>query len=603
MLDMMGPRTQSHRTFLHPWNECSLAQGYHATRRGPDAVSQDGYGAVFDGRLENASGQTLSEPGKLIVEIYRTQGVSGFVNLRGEFAFVLWDPVKHLLVCARDALGTRPLYYRAVAGGFSFASEERGLSPLFGSEPPADIRIAEFFAGLVPPTDRGWRPTVFRVIPGTAVLVDAAGLRIESFDSLDLQAECRDNLAQQARIFHDLLKDAVRRRCDAEIEIDCFLSGGLDSSSLFSLVSSLGQGSLRALSLINASRPELSEEVFINAALQGHDVEAVKYDVGQFDPYAGAQEALARHAGPFSAPNLLMMRPLYDAARPGSILLDGHGGDEVVSKGTGRLFDLARGGRWIALYVELRGVADLYGEDAWTMFIQLYLSFGPGRHKLKAFLQKFCPKALNVSAQIDDPLDYLSESFREASGADEAFSQRRQARPSTGRAADHAVLLQPQQTYALELLDREAQASGVVGQYPFWDRALIDYSMSLPTWSKLKRGWTRFILRKAMIKALPEMILWRRDKHDFSQQLEEGLLRSHVVSLENLAGAKDCLRRYLDVDRLLELRANLEKPDVKLNGATLQFLWRVGLWILWSRANSQVTPACSLNSRGHDVPQ
>ena len=148
------------------------------------------------------------------------------------------------------------------------------------------------------------------------------------------------------------------------------------------------------------------------------------------------------------------------------------------------------------------------------------------------------------------------------------------------------MLLEPQQVFALEVLDREAQDAGVEARCPFWDRSLIDYSMSLPPSAKLKGGWTRLILRQAMAGILPPEVLWRRDKHDFSAQLRLGLQRSAIISSRAIEAARASLAPYLDVDRVLALRARLDDDRHPVSGADLQMLWRIGLWSIWLRVHN-----------------
>ena len=602
MLDAMGRRGGADRAFRHFPPHLHLACGHLPTRPGDGIVEDEGYAVVLDGRLETGDGKRLAAPGRTIIDIYRSEGIAGFAALKGEFAFGLWDPDRQRLICARDVLGARPLVFRRDAASFAFASEERGLGPLYGREPLCDLRVAEYFIGLAPPHDRGMRSSVARLAPGTAVVFDAGGLEIHGFDTLELPRETTDAPAEQAERFSFLLRDAVARRCAGEATVDCFLSGGLDSSSLARLAARESSDRVRTLSLVDSARPALSEQPYIEAAIRDQDFDVHLLEIGDYDPFAGAQAALERHAGPVAAPNLLMMRPLYESARQGAVLLDGHGGDEVVSKGVGRLLDLARSGSWIRLYRELRGVADLYGESAPAMLLALYRGFGPGRHKLAALTRLARRLAGKPKAEDDSLLDLLSNDFRAASAIDAALSARWRPRPATGREAEHEVLTGPQQSYALEVLDREAQDVGVEGRCPFWDRALIDYSMSLPPEAKLQDGWTRFILRQAMADSLPVEVLWRRDKHDFSSQLREGLRRSPRITPQAIEAARSRLSPHLNVDRVIALRRRLDEPDRPVSGDALQALWRIGLWSIWTESGAPGAPACILKVRGPDVP-
>lgn len=593
MLDAVAGRAAGRRFERRLLPDLQIACGHPLARPGAPLEVQSGYALVLDGRLEGDDGKPLDQPAQTAIALYRAHGVGGFARLRGDFALALWDPVQHRLILARDGLGVRPLVYRCVDGVFAFASEERGLKPLYGQEPLCPLRAAEYLVGIAPPEDRGMRASVRRVVPGTAVVTDGRALETQRFDTLALKAPAMDAPAVQTAKFRELLQDAVARRCAEEPRLDCFLSGGLDSSSLVTLAAVERDDPIRTLSLINTLRPEMSEQTFVEAAIGAHRIDACFVDVGRYDPFEGAEAALVRHAGPVAAPNLLMMRPLYDRAREGSVLFDGHGGDEVVSKGTGRLLDLAQSGAWFSLFAELRGVADLYGESAWSMILALYRAFGPGRHKLAGLERVMARRFRKKTAESDLPIDLLSRDFRLSSGIDKEIESRWKPRPCTGREADFEVLTAPQQSFALEVLDREARDLGLESRFPFWDRALIDYSMSLPTEAKLQDGWTRLILRRAMSDVLPQEILWRRDKHDFSSQLREGLKASSVVSADALEAARDRLSEHLDVDKVLALRARLDHPEASVSGHSLQALWRIGLWSIWSATSDAGSSASS----------
>lgn len=599
LLDAMGPRGAAHRTYHEGTTGPCIGVGHLPLRPGPLLRRVDSLVIGLDGRLEDPGGDPLDDPCGEVAGVYLQDGVEGFARLRGDFAAVIWDGRAGRLICARDPLGARPLVYAVRPTGFVFASEERGLLPALDGEGVDDLRMAEFILGVAPPADRGQRPSVFRAPPGAAVIVTADSVEIRRFAVLDMPAPTTDEGGRQAARFRALFLDAVRRRTVAESAVDCFLSGGLDSSSIACLAAAEAVNPLRTLSLVDDASPGLSERPFIEAAIRVcQPGEAVFHDVGGHDPFAGAEAALRRHAGPFAAPNLLMMRPLYEAARPGSVLLDGHGGDEVVSKGVGRLIDLAEKRRWIRLLVELRGVGDLYGEDPWRMLLALYGGYGR-RRRVARLLSRLAAglSPIPPAAGPWERMGLLAEDFRRRSGIEAALESRRRPRPENGRAAEHALLLEPQQVFALEVLDREGRDAGVEVRFPFWDRSLIDYALALPTEAKLRGGWTRMILRAALKRDLPAKVLWRRDKHDFSAQLFGGLRRSPNLTPERLEALRPRLSRYLDVDRVLELRRRLDEaapPD----GANLQALWRIGLLGVWL----SMEPARGLRDGSPDVP-
>jgi asparagine synthase (glutamine-hydrolysing) len=64
---------------------------------------------------------------EVILYLYKEYGLDCFEHLRGEFAFLLYDRVKRLLIAARDRFGIKPLYFSRLSGGFVFASEMKAI--------------------------------------------------------------------------------------------------------------------------------------------------------------------------------------------------------------------------------------------------------------------------------------------------------------------------------------------------------------------------------------------------------------------------------------------------------------------------------------------
>jgi asparagine synthase (glutamine-hydrolysing) len=86
----------------------------------------------------------------------------------------------------------------------------------------------------------------------------------------------------------------------------------------------------------------------------------------------------------------------------------------------------------------------------------------------------------------------------------------------------------------LELLDRVAVRHGIEYRFPFCDRELVEFCLAIPTDLQLRAGYSRWILRKAMSRRLPEKICWRDGKTDLSDVYEHGLQRFDASVLEGL---------------------------------------------------------------------
>ncbi|TIU33071.1 MAG: asparagine synthase, partial [Mesorhizobium sp.] len=88
--------------------------------------------------------------------------------------------------------------------------------------------------------------------------------------------------------------------------------------------------------------------------------------------------------------------------------------------------------------------------------------------------------------------------------------------------------------HAFEVLDKAAANFGVEPRYPFWDKPLVEFCLALPGEEKLKDGFGRHVLRRAMQGVLPPAVQWRRDKIDFTANLVNGMLGNHRELLDRL---------------------------------------------------------------------
>ncbi|KAK0340550.1 hypothetical protein LTR94_030060, partial [Friedmanniomyces endolithicus] len=213
--------------------------------------------------------------------------------------------------------------------------------------------------------------------------------RSVQFDALDKPAPSLLSDQEQVRGLRAHLVQAVKRRVEAEPVVDCLLSGGLDSSSIAVLAADTAEKKVRTLSVVYDAKPELTERPFIESVLATADFEPRYHDGSVFDPFDDVSSMLERQGQLVNVPNQASMFGLIPHMRPGGVMLDGHGGDEVISKGGGYILDLVKRKDWIRLYIALRAVAGLYGNSAWKMFRDIYLKVGPGRYKIARIMALF----------------------------------------------------------------------------------------------------------------------------------------------------------------------------------------------------------------------
>jgi asparagine synthase (glutamine-hydrolysing) len=142
----------------------------------------------------------------------------------------------------------------------------------------------------------------------------------------------------------------------------------------------------------------------------------------------------------------------------------------------------------------------------------------------------------------------------------------------------------PMQAHALEVLDKAAAGAGVEARYPFWDKRLVEFCLALPADAKLRDGWSRMVLRRAMDGVLPEAVTWRRDKFDFTVHLIRGMLAHHRPMLDQIL-FEDAVNigGYVDLAAVTAAYRRMVKHAEAANGYDVQAVWRTAVLALWLR--------------------
>jgi len=531
-----------------------------------------------------------ASPARLIAQAYRAWGGAFIDALEGDFAFAIHDAESARLVCARDRFGVRPLHFSSSGSRFAFASSIvmlRGISDLGRSL--RQQAIADFILGRVGDTEGTFFEGIKRLPAAHIVTVDAERRSLHRYWSLqpDPQAEREPDAPSR---FRELFGQAVGCRMREASRPAALLSGGLDSSSIACIARDQhGNGPGLETYSLHFSEPErCNERRFIEAVLDQGGFRPTIMSGDDYRPFERHDELLKVMGGPVLAPNLACMRPLIERARDGGVdvLLDGHGGDEVVSHGYGRLDDLARSGSWLALWKEAAAAADNYGRP--TPFLVRRIA---GRHRgldarlVGMVLARLSPESVRTRLPTMLRRDVI-EACDFSSGASPCP-------PDAGEREQHlATLESPLQAYAFEVLAQFYRAHGIEPRFPFWDRRLVEFCVGLPGSAKLAGGWSRLVLREAMAGVIPDMVRTRRDKVDFGFHLAQGMVRHHDGMIRDLLGENaGGIGDYVDLTAARALYEEIATEPADAAGPKVQQAWRLVTMAYWLDGRPTATDA------------
>jgi asparagine synthase (glutamine-hydrolysing) len=215
---------------------------------------------------------------EVLLQLYADRGPAMVEQLRGMFAFALWDAPRRRLLLARDPLGIKPLYYADDGWTLRFASQAKAL--LAGgavSRDPDPAGIVGFhLLGSVPEPFTVWRE--IRSLPaGCTLLVEKAGPGAPApyfsiAESLSRRAaHSTSDLAHARAQVADAVRDSVRHHLVADVPVAVFLSAGLDSGALLGTMADLGRRDVTAVTLaFKEFRGDLQDEAPLAAEVAAH---------------------------------------------------------------------------------------------------------------------------------------------------------------------------------------------------------------------------------------------------------------------------------------------------------------------------------------------
>jgi asparagine synthase (glutamine-hydrolysing) len=450
-----------------------------------------------------------------IVHLYEDRGPDCVRQLRGMFAFALWDGRRRRLMLARDRLGIKPLFYAVDGEGLLFASEQKALLPT-GRIPrrpdPAALHDAFTFGFVRAP--RTLLAAVHALRPGCYLLYEDGRAALHRYWQLAVppRGEYEDRPARYwVAAFRDALEEAVTLHLRSDVPLGAWLSPGLDSSSVASLMRphlpepvptfSLGFEDREADEL--GRHPTLDR--FPGAGLAGHHVTCRSTDLDRL-PHA------LWHGEDTIANSILIPRMVLAeaSARALKVVLSGEGADELLG-----------GYPWFAADRLLRPLgglprrvrqAMLLGPTLprrWPWASQVLL--GPRAAGIERFRRLIGLAHAEAGALLWSP-----DLRRELAGREEADEPE-------GRPADFARWhpFAQLQYYDLTVrlpdrvlssVDRAAMAYGLEVRVPFLDHELVELCARMPPSLKLRGRRTKYVLRRAMRGTLPEAIRTRRKR-------------------------------------------------------------------------------------------
>ncbi|HUR33059.1 MAG TPA: asparagine synthase (glutamine-hydrolyzing) [Vicinamibacterales bacterium] len=481
--------------------------------------------AEIRARLESAGHRYRTQSDtETIIHAYEQWGDDCVRDMRGMFAFAIWDAPKRRLLLVRDRLGVKPLYYHVHDNTVTFGSELKALLQHPDVRRDWDPAALDAFLAFqyIPAPGSIYRH--ISKLPAAHLLVFENGrASMRRYWTLPFTGEeTRATEPELLDQLDELVTESVRLRLLSDVPLGAFLSGGIDSSVVVAAMAKLSPGRVVTTSVGFAEHAfnelEYARTVATHLGTERHE-QIVTPDIVDLLP------RLAWHFDePFADSSMVPTYYVSAAARQHvTVALSGDGGDELwagyarhrVERWEGRMRRWL-GGTGSALAGQIGARLPLSVKGARAL---RHLGLSPAEACADKHAYSFFEGGERASL-------YASDFASAVDGAD-PFSGFRQAYADCASpdALDRALYVDAN-TYLIDdimtKVDRASMAVSLEAREPLLDHKLLEFAARVPARFKIRGGQGKYLLRRLLERSVPKSIV-DRPKHGFEAPIGEWL--------------------------------------------------------------------------------
>jgi len=460
--------------------------------------------------------------------------------LNGMFAFAIYDEDEKSLFIARDRLGIKPLYYYQKENSFVFGSEIKALLKLEINTELAYEAINQYFISRYMPKEGTQFKYIKKLKPGHYLKFKDNKIEIKKYWSPEINEEEKDEERNKKTILN-LFSDSVKKRLISDVPVGIFLSGGLDSSAIVSLIHESG------VKDINTFTVNFGEE---NSEAKYARIIAEKYNTNhkEINVKTDSIKILQKVAYSLDEPlgdnaTLSTYNMAKETSKHVKVVLSGEGSDELF------------------------GGYQKY-KIFWAKKYLPPLGFTPHK-RLNSLMKKNDSKSYAEFTSVFDDKE-RKELYKHYTKIDY------QKYPFTNRRLNSMIKIDMDSWLPNDLLlknDRMTMAHGLEGRVPFLDHRLVEFALKIPENQKIGLFKNKHIYREAVKKKIPKEICERK-KQGFTIPLESWKKQGIIEYTEDLIKENDI--KFLNK----QMQLNVVKNPTKNTFVTRQF-WTLLMFNQW----------------------
>lgn len=474
--------------------------------------------------LETAGHNFISNTDtEVVLHAYEEYGTDCLNLFNGMFAFAIYDSEKKKLFLARDRIGIKPLYFFLKEGKFAFASELKALfvkgvlKKEFNMGP-----LSSFLTFRANTTEQSFFKNVNKLKSGHYLTFDlkTRELQIEKYWDFSYKPEYKKERYFSQKLL-ELLEDSVKSRLMSDVPYGAYLSGGVDSGTIVSLMSQFCSNPVNTFSVgfEEEDHCETKEARFLSENLNTNHHELL---IGQ-SSIKHLPEILYHADEPMADPTSIPIYLLSEYAKKRcTVILTGEGSDEIFAG---------------------------YPQYKFMKINQFFLKKLPipikdiGVSSLKIIPGKILDKYFKFASSLGEEGITRFSNFIKSNSLPEQylnliaiFNEKEQSelldneiklfkkyvsffKEGSSRFLDGCQMIDFKESMVDDLLmkvDKNTMAFSVEGRVPFLDHRIVELSSKLPNTYRLNGfNHDKYILRKTVKNLIPKQTRFRKKKHFF----------------------------------------------------------------------------------------
>jgi asparagine synthase (glutamine-hydrolysing) len=456
-----------------------------------------------------------------VLRLYERRGAATAAQLRGMFAFGIWNRARRELFLCRDRFGVKPLYYvHGEDGALYFASEIKALLAADAVRPALNVAaLPDFLANHATSDDQTLFAGVRRLPAGHTLTWRDGKIEIRQYWDLHFAPAADADPRSDAELVADYSErfdEAVRLRLMSDVPLGMFLSGGIDSAAITASMAGMVSGPIKTFSVAFAER-EANELHYARLVAERYRTDHHEVVVTPEQFFDALPSLIWHEDEPLAHPSSVALNFVSRlAAEHVKVVLTGEGSDETMAgynRYRATIFNTRFGSQYERLLpgAVRAGVRGAVGAMSSKSRVRQKLS--------RTFLTRSADldtlyfDNFAVFGRAAQP-SLLSAGMRERVAGIDPYAAYHAAMAATD--ADtllNKLLYTDTKTYLQELLmkqDQMSMAASIESRVPFLDHPLVEFVARLPERMKLRGVTTKWILREAMRDRLPAEILSRK---------------------------------------------------------------------------------------------